>query len=255
MVEQPQLRRDGKRVCGRRRKVCAINTGGCGYRFTAADHESWVCPRCARSRRCTQVPVRGSSACKFHGGASPRGIASHSFKDGSSMRHSALSRYPRLKQLFALYSRDAGLREHLDDMALLSAKIDALLEGMVGDGVYQTITSRLTDFERVMRDSPYDDRKRDYALNALHEAVHDGNDEAARWREVYRLLEQLGRMRERQDKHEAAMKAVIPLVDVFEFLGELTGALHRHIHDPRLLEALQRDLDRLLLPPAEQTVH
>jgi len=62
--------------CGRRVKRCS----DCGHRYPKSEYELWECPDCGKSRKCRAKVKREGAACKLHGGASLKGVASPRYR-------------------------------------------------------------------------------------------------------------------------------------------------------------------------------
>ena len=89
-----------------------------------------VCGATTRSGApCRRAPVPGRQRCKLHGGASPRGVASASWRHG---RYSQAVPQ-RLRERFDASITDPDLLSHRRDLALLDLRLDELL-GRIDSG-------------------------------------------------------------------------------------------------------------------------
>jgi hypothetical protein len=71
-------------VCGRRRRQCY----NCGHKYIGKDQidsefHLWECPECGDDRHCAWPVNNAGEACKYHGGASPKGAEHYNYKHGA----------------------------------------------------------------------------------------------------------------------------------------------------------------------------
>ncbi|MCB9150722.1 MAG: hypothetical protein H6641_18365 [Caldilineaceae bacterium] len=90
--------------------------------------------RCtARSKRsgerCKKAAMRGRNVCMFHGGKTPRGVASGSFKTGRYSQHLPT----RLAARYCEAQNDQKLLDLHEEIALIDARIADMLDGLTGD--------------------------------------------------------------------------------------------------------------------------
>jgi hypothetical protein len=244
-LPQPPLRKP----CGAKNRNCRK----CNRRFNKEESSLLNCPICNEPRLCIQTRTYANGRCKNHGGPTPRGIASASFKHGMSkggLRQAIGVNNPRQQQLYDEYLRAEETRDHTTSMALFASRRDVLLEGMKGAEFYKSIEDALNEFEEAMK-PPINKARTDTAFSVLRTLIKQGGEEARRWQEVYGLEEKLGKARERQDKREITQRMMIPLAEFYIARGQFVEIVKQaidQINDKEtralVLGRIQRDIER-----------
>jgi predicted nucleic acid-binding Zn-ribbon protein len=111
--------------CGRRTKACRK----CGHRYTKDEYELWECPECGEARACEKDVDEEGMACRFHGGASLKGVEHPNWKDGKYSKYVPAN----LAEGYKRFRRDddrVSVEEELDLARLILAE---QFRGM-GDG-------------------------------------------------------------------------------------------------------------------------
>jgi hypothetical protein len=208
--------------------------------------------RCGSPKRkkpgqfCGAWPLDGRTRCRLHGGASPVGPASATWKHGRhsiALRGDLLERYQRASQ-------DPELASLRSELQLVDARMGEVL-GRVGPAApaspgampvdpWQSVRHRFEAFTVAARSG--NQAAGQAALRSLETAILDGVSAAAAWREVYDLTELRAKLvvaeaRRARDQQEmissteaiALMTALVIAVDrVLRKAAEAAGGLVPH---------------------------
>lgn len=159
--------------------------------------------------RCTKPRVEGTTKCHYHGGRSKKGIASATWKHGGYSKYNT-HLPPRISKLVEEIDTK-GLTEHHEEIRLLTARLMDVL-GRIGDNPARRWFDALDQFTRFKSaNNDGDVKKAIEALSALENTLHDGAKEQGAWEESYRLLEQLRRHKESENKRVAEAGMVMRL--------------------------------------------
>jgi hypothetical protein len=205
---------------------------------------------------CTRAPIKGRTGCRRHGGTSPRGIASASYKGkgfSQDMPTHLLDRF-----MAAVYDPNMLLLDQ--EMALIDARVGELLSlldsGESGalwralhDAVDQLEQARLDGVQarRAGNQAAQDKAERVLAgrMNAVITRVQAGVDEAARFHEIYELFEQRGRLVGTAVKVRREMKTSITTEQMLLMLHRVSDIVLQHVTDKDMLAAIARDITAL----------
>ena len=204
-------------------------------------------PRCsARSRSgaaCRNAPVTGRTRCRMHGGASPRGAASASFKHG---------RYSRdlPSRLAARYSEAKHDPERLrlhDEIALASSRAGELVARLDKGGgaeAWESVSAALAAYRAAS--SSGDGARTATALSALEQAVEAGCGEAGIWRELWDVLDRGARFKAAERRLAVAEASAIQVDEALALVAALVAIVRSHVTDRETLTAISRDTEKLL---------
>jgi len=226
--------------CGARTKSCR----NCGHRYTKEEYDLWECPECGEDRHCRRAVNEEGDRCRFHGGRSPRGIASPSFV------HGRLSKYlpDRLAPRYAEAEQDEDLLALRGEISVLYARMTELLE-QVGTGESGPAWGQLRDLNEEMVESlengdlPLLERQ----LNEMRELEEIGVSQRATWSEIQDVIEQSRLLKQTEHKRLSAMHQMISVEQAMTMIARVTRAVIDNVSDPDERLAIVSDLRNLTL--------
>jgi hypothetical protein len=136
-----------------------------------------------RNTWCQQWPLKGGKRCKLHGGASPRG------PESASWRHGLYSAYlpPKLAESYEAALADPELVDAASGIALLDARLMELLGETGGGKAWQDAERLYRDLETAIGDGNAAGTRE--ALEELGKHLRAGSAEGKLWREIRATLE------------------------------------------------------------------
>jgi len=197
---------------------------------------------------CQRWAVNGSSKCQVHGGVTPRGIASPHFKTG---RYSK-AMPARLMERFNAALDDPDLLNLSSEIALVQARIEELvgrLDSAESGAVWHDLRETWKDFKRAQKDGNKLEVPR--LLDDIDSLIRRGYGDHAVFNELGNNLELLRKLTESRRKHLIEMNYVVKLEEFGLFLSALKDSLLRHVHDRKVLSAIQNDITDLLTRQAQ----
>jgi hypothetical protein len=181
-------------------------------------------------KQCRQPVVEGSTKCRYHGGLTPRGIASPHFRHG---RH---SKYlpGDLRALYAAALNDADRVDMMDELALIDARAAQVLE-QIRDGNTAASWARMrqefAEFDGHLGRG--NTQAAQAHLQAMRTLLAEGTDVHEQWQEVYDLIDRrrkvaLAVMRRQKDEQQ-----MVPVQEVMAMIAVLAERVHHVVSDPR----------------------
>lgn len=223
-------------------------------------HTEIVKPQCGAltksGKPCTVSPMP-NGRCHKHGGATPSGVASASFKHGRFSKHLP----ERLAAEYAAARRDPELLAVREDIALLSARQCDLL-GRVDTGesgeAWRSLLGAVREAQRCRRSLSKAAEAADFG--AMREAAEElsgllagaqalaaaGASDYAAWDEVKALSEQLRKLRESEAKRLVAMQQMVTQDAAAAMMGKVLLILRTYVRDPETLRSISADLRRVV---------
>jgi hypothetical protein len=167
-------------------------------------------------------------ACQVHGGKSPKGLASPSFKTGRYSKYMP----QRLLEQYHTALEDTELLALNEEMALVEARLaDVLSRVDTGDSTrFRTNLSNLRS--RYMK--AMGRRDQDKAAQALTDILSEivrGSVDSAAWAEVGTLLEQKRRLGESERKRRMDMEQIITSGEAAVFVTALHSSLRTRAYE------------------------
>lgn len=216
-------------------------------------------PRCtawnARSnRQCRNLPMIGKTKCKYHGGASLRGIASPSWKTGRFSNTIPA----RLTESFNLSLSNPDLLELRTEIALLDARTEDLLSH-AQTGESGQLLSDLSDLAdsveiatQLQRTEKNETKKHEYAiqaseaLNKLFAIIRGGKKDFYVWQEIKDNLETRRRLVETERRRLIDMQTMVTSEQAISLMQALSLAVRNNVSDTTTLNAIQTEFTRLV---------
>lgn len=231
--------------CGARKKQCRK----CFHQYSKDEYELWECPECGEDRHCTQkVRVEGER-CRFHGGASPKGIASPHYKTGRWSRA-----MPRgLRKLVESALSDTKLGSLRDALALMDARIMTKLEELRASPFpTEQLKRAWAEYEDARRRKDSDAGV--LALAEIREIIAGRPKVGLIWGEIQGLLEQYRKLADSHVKHIETARRAMTVEQVYMLIGAVAAIFKQRLDETvtdtdqrgALLKAVSSDIDRLL---------
>lgn len=198
---------------------------------------------------CKQPVVAGSTKCRFHGGKTPKGIASPHFKTGRYSRY--LPYLPeRLQDRFSAAQQDPELLSLESEIALVDSRLTDLLSrvdtGEAG-ALWKAAQASFQDLLYAMNnphaaDSP---KKLFQASRELEITLGRGAADYAAWDAVISLTEQRRKLTESRRKHLLEMEQVVTSEQAMLLVSGLLESVRRNVNDRTILSAIQAEFIQL----------
>lgn len=201
--------------------------------------------------QCRKTVVPGMEVCRYHGGLTPRGVASPHYK------HGRYSKYvpTRLMERYVESVNDPELLNLSAEIALVDSRVSDVL-GRVDSGEsgrrWRELGALRGDFLRAQRRE--DQQGMADALADILNGIRQGQADFEAWSEVVDLLERRRRLVESEQKRRLAMQLVVRVEEAVGAMQQVAdvvrGAVLEHVDDGairrRVLGDVQSALDRYL---------
>jgi len=203
--------------------------------------------RCTAIKRdgspCHMWAIKGSTKCKYHGGKSPKSIASPHFKTGRYSRY-----LPKgLIAKFEEGQNDSELLSLRNSIALADARVKSLMEQLPqnGDGdLTQKQARRLSQDLLDHLDAERYDEARALAVK-VQQFVEEGQNATRTWREINVTLETRRRLSESEQRRLVAMNQAISVESALSLVTTLAGIVRKYVSDRAALNEIANELAKL----------
>lgn len=201
---------------------------------------SWI-PK--RQKYCEKAPKKNRNRCKLHGGNSPRGIASPSYKHGmysKDMPSQLANRYREARQ-------DDELMSLRDDIALISARVGEQLSGLHDGGMMDLILQAravYSDLIDALRKD--DDPSAQMYLSSLGTLLNKGASDIMTWESIEESLEKKRKLTDSERKRLVDMRQMVTVEELLMVVGGLVNSIKKHVTDQRKLQLISEDIRELL---------
>lgn len=201
--------------------------------------------------RCKRHAAPGRNVCVMHGGRTPRGADSPSFRHGRYSKHLP----SRLAATYEASLSDPALLELREEIALVDARIGELLARTDSAGSaerWQEARDGYEQFQRAYASGKLPAMKA--ALQALGESITRGQSDYAAWDEIARALEQRRRLVESERRRAVEAQQMISaqqaMVLIAAILDVIRQSVTRHCTDAqtasRILVDASARIDHLI---------
>lgn len=192
--------------------------------------------------RCKRHASPGMNVCYMHGGKSPRGMASASFKHGRYSKDLPT----RLAGRYQEAVQDTRLLELRDEIALVDSRLGDLL-ARVDSGEaglhWQRLHATWDEFSEAQRAK--DTEGAGKAINELGRLIQRGASDYAAWHEVGIQLEQRRKLVESERKRLVEMQQMVTAERAMILLAAIVDVIRRHVSDKDALMAISADIRKL----------
>jgi len=206
-------------------------------------------PKCgAHSRRtgepCKNFPIKGRTRCKFHGGKSPVGIATKSFK------HGKLSKYlpDRLVHNFQEACNDPNLLELRSELGLVDSRVLELVQGLDKQGNSQHFKELQSAFNylKELRAADVEDELLDEAIDRMGASIKTGVHNHAVWEDIGVQVDRRQRLTESERKRLSDTHQMISSERLMSLLAAILKIIMDHVQDYKIRQAIRYELLQLL---------
>ena len=191
---------------------------------------------------CVKDPMQ-NGRCYWHGGPTPKGIASPNFKHG---RYSK-SIPERLSERYQESIKDPEILALREEVALTDARLTDLLSRVdTGESgvLWKTAQSVFFDFRSANASGDQD--KMTVALTELNRILNLGVDDYKAWDEVGKTLEQRRKLVESERKRLVDMEQMITVERTMVLLSAVISVIRDNVTDRKTLRKISTDIGRLI---------
>lgn len=198
--------------------------------------------------RCEGWALKGKDVCYHHGGASPSGAGSATFKHG---RYSTL--LPKgLKDRYEETLNDDHYAELRDEVALVDSRIGDVLSrmdlGESGEG-WLRLMKLWRQFEEVSEAK--DTTTAGRILRMIGSVIEGGVEEYAAWASVSKLVNQRRQLAESERKRMVEEHQMISTGELLVLVSQLTDIIMRHVPDRKARGAINSEIGTLISAGAQ----
>lgn len=197
--------------------------------------------------RCKLPPAIGRTVCRFHGGATPAGLASPHWQTGRYSRHAPSRLAARIEAAIA----DPALMSLKDEAALVSAQIAEVLEVLDVGGLlarWRELGELLTALRAAIE--AQSETQLVAVADAMDACLVAAADERGRWSELLGLIDQKRKLVETQAKVD--QRDTLSVTEQAVLVGAFVTAL-RLVRDEEDRRAALAHLNRALELPASRS--
>jgi hypothetical protein len=193
--------------------------------------------------RCRRAATSGRTVCRMHGGKSPSGIASATYKTGRYGRAVPLRLLERMREALG----DDELLSLHDDIALIDVRIADLLS-RVDRGESGDVWTALQLAYRGLRAAGQaaDLNRINLALTAIGDLITRGYADYVSWQAVGAALEQRRKLVESERKRIVALQQTISAAQASALMQALLDSVKANVKDKAALAAIQATFRRLM---------
>jgi len=188
----------------------------------------------------------GKSVCYHHGGRSPGGIASATYKHGGSSKFIPA----RLQDSYRESMNDPNILSLTSAIALLQARFWDVLSATSQEesgALWQALHDHAQTYRNAFGKDAAQTRER--ALNAILDAIDAGYNERAAWQELRQITQEIRLLKESERKHLVDSQQMISVQQAMVMLGAVTHIIRTHVTDPKALDGISRELAQLVNAP------
>jgi len=187
--------------------------------------------------------MHGRELCYHHGGKTPRGIASASFKHGRTSKYLPA----RLHEKFDEAYHDPNWRSLRQEIAVTRTRIKELME-KIDQGDASTLWQQLAAARAELAEAQAtkDIPRQAAAVSEMLGLIDRGAADAAVWRELDAKHDTLRRLVETEMKSMVAAQQVITVQQAMTMVAALVAVVREHVTDRKALAAIQDGVTRIL---------
>ena len=187
---------------------------------------------------------RGNGKCHYHGGSSPRGIASSRFKTGRYSKYIP----NRMAAAYDATLQDKKILEMHEDVALIESRVTDLLSRVDTGEAGRLWRLASTLFNQLQRAYTSQDGEAIVRINEeLGAVLKQGRSDYHAWDEVGRALDQKRRTIDSEQKRQVQEKQLVPIAELGLIVRALAGAVALYVTDVGILRAVNDEWTRILV--------
>ncbi|HEX8219765.1 MAG TPA: HGGxSTG domain-containing protein [Chloroflexia bacterium] len=205
------------------------------------------CGALTRSGKPCESRPMPNGRCRMHGGSSPSGIASATFKTGI---HSKDLPTRLLKRYSDALANEAFLSLQ-SDIALLDVRIGELLQRL-DTGETGAVWKELKEAWRSVEQVMWDPSLLAVALSQVGALIDRGFGDQVAWGEVVVLLERRRKLVATEQKKMVADQQMITVENALVMVQLIIQSIKRNVTDNKALAAISADVRRVIGSPKDQ---
>lgn len=180
----------------------------------------------------------------MHGGKSPIGIASATFKHGRVCKYLP----DRLAANFEAASKDPNLLELRNELALVDSRMLELIQMLDKQGNTQHFQDLQTVFEQMksLRASGENGKVLDNAMNRMENCIKAGINNHAVWDDIGVQVDRRQRLTESERKRLSDTHQMISSERLMALLAGVLRIIMEHVQDMKVRQAIRLELLQLL---------
>lgn len=197
-----------------------------------------------RTRERCQRPARiGRTVCHQHGGASPVGLASASYRDGRYSKYLP----SRLHERYRASERDPERLALVEEIALLDARMSDVL-ARVDTGESGELWDDLKDaWEDVLAaNRAKDGPAQAAAMSMVGDLIGRGRADWAAWADMRAMLQERRKLVESEGKRQVAMQQMVTSTEAVALATALIAAVRENVTDDAVLVRISDAVVRLV---------
>lgn len=226
--------------CGARARNCRQ----CGRHYTKADNALISCPDCQCDRRCLKT-IGSMTRCRLHGGKSPIGPASATFKHGKDSKYAALA--APLRERLTRIESDPDINSIRTELSLATARMQILAERL-HSGESGSLWKQLNESwtEVVASFSSGDAMAVRDAIKRHGDILKLGEKDEATWKEVMEATQDSIHVKQLDYKRQMELQTVLRADEAAAFAIRIMEAVTRNVTDKAVLSRIGMEIHRLL---------
>ncbi len=196
-------------------------------------------------QRCRRAVTPGRSVCYYHGGRSPRGIASPNLRHGMYAQDIPTRLSKRYKQALA----DPELLSVRSDIAVLQSFLNeklARLDGPESQPAWEHLQTQMLNFASSWKAEGRTDAEVDADIGAMLETLQQGVGESAVLSEVRSLMQQRAKLAHQEHDRLVDLQQYMTVERVMLIAAALADVVKRHVPSQDTLRAIHADFVRVL---------
>lgn len=181
--------------------------------------------------------------CRLHGGKSPGGIASATFKTGLYSRYLPT----RLKGAYEEGLANPKLLELKEQVALVDARIVEQLQRL-NTGEHDAAWKLLKETFTVLKTSYLngDADKVPGAIRAMEQIISDGEKDVEAWAGIYESVDLRRRLAESERKALVQSEQMMAVSEVMLMVGAILAGVKEHVKDRQALAAINGHVAKII---------
>lgn len=206
-------------------------------------------------RRCARYKMDGKEVCYSHGGpsfsGSNHGMAKLAVREGKEPLKYASSVPGRLLRMYEEGLKNPDIVAHVDEIALLEARIGDLLEQVEAGGAAELWREARKMYKEFRKQERLNAILAETYLEALGEVIEKGNHEIGAWDQVLKTVEQRRKLASTHHQQLVQAQQYISVAKVLEMFAEIARVVQLQLNDPHQVQAILNAITVQLSAPIE----
>lgn len=197
----------------------------------------------SNGEQCRSFAINGTTKCRAHGGATPRGMASPNYK------HGRFSKYmPRhLLTHYKAAMSDGKLISLREDLAVIDARMAELM-GRIEGRESANAWAQAREAQTIIRAGfgAQDTTMIQAGMRQLTDALSAGQADYKTWDELTKVMDVRRKIVESERRFMVELQQMLTIEDVTMIIDALASSIKRNVTDVRALSAIQQDITAIL---------